>query len=301
MPVYYTNVHQTLRSTLPSGHYDMVIVTLAHQYAEMVHYLAKNIQRHVRGKFLWIVHYNGPDSINENDLPPFAWLVRETIYTRPSSRSISHAATKCFEFALKHTTFTNAMILSSGSAFFREFRVPTQETVGLLSHEPVFDVGKKLPHIEPIPIKHIGNCKEYLAKQGVEYGWQYQRGFDTDTDIHACMKKRKFTHLRGSQWSGQVFPAGVAIDLVEDLKTLVMKSDIEYCTEELYFSTYSYNYAIRNNINITYLETIINWGNCYIVPSVEYVKKLHDHVEGHAVCKLSDDVNDPIRLFLLEE
>lgn len=75
MPIEYTNLWNIYRNTLPSGSYDMVIVSIAHQNAAMVKWQASNLGRYIKGSFLWIVHYNGEEVINENELPPWAWLV----------------------------------------------------------------------------------------------------------------------------------------------------------------------------------------------------------------------------------
>ena len=111
-----TNIY---RNNLPSGNYDLLIVSLIHQPAEMVYYMAKNIEKYVQGKFIWIVHYNNNEPINENLLPDWAWIVRNTINTSKTINiTLLLGIYKTLEFAIKNSvTFTNVLTLSSGSAF----------------------------------------------------------------------------------------------------------------------------------------------------------------------------------------
>ena len=60
------------RKGAPSGKYDMLIVSLVHQNSGMIRYIVKNLEKYVRGSFIWIAHYNGSDPVDEETLPQWA-------------------------------------------------------------------------------------------------------------------------------------------------------------------------------------------------------------------------------------
>jgi len=290
------------RETLPTGVYDLVIVSLIHQSPEMVFYMVKNLKKYVKGKFLWVAHYNNKISIDENSLPEWAWLVRDTVYTEYSTRLLTFGITKAIDFAITNlTSFKNLMTLSSGSSFFREFQVPEIPIVCIESHEKQFNPNICLYHTDPISITHAKACSKYLNSLG-HNSWQYV-GCDADIEFYDLINKRNFKWFKGCQWSGQVFPYEVAKMLSEDVGTLYdSKANVKYAAEEIYFSTYAYNYAIQNNIEIKLTEVIIDWNNSYCIEKTEKIDYLRNKYikTGHAVCKLSDDVNNnPVRNYLL--
>jgi hypothetical protein len=289
------------RDNLPSGTYDLVIVSLVHQGPEMIYYMAKNIEKYVAGSFLWIAHYNNPAPIDEHSLPPWAWLVRDTVQTEPYARLKTFGITKAIDFAIANTKFTNCMTLSSGSAFFRTFQVPTYPTICLESHEKQFDPSIRLTHTEEIGIEHAGTCSQYLQSRN-NHTWQYN-GCDSDTEFHSLLTRRNFQWFKGCQWSGQVWPYEVAVMLVTDIGSLYDSASTKerpyYAAEEIILSTYAYNYAKEHSIPISLTEVIIDWNNSYWVPNIERIEYLRNKYIGHAVCKLSDNVEDPIRQYLL--
>lgn len=300
-----TNIKHTYRNTLPQGYYDLVIVSLVHQPPEMLLYMANNMEKYVKGSFLWIVHYNNPEHIDENTLPPWVWLVRDTIVTIRFTSLLGYAVCKALEFLVNTVTCTNVMTLSSGSAFFREYQVPKVPKVQIISHESHFEPNKPFEHTEPIPIEYLGNCVQYLNKKG-SGGWQYATGCDRDKRFHEYLKKRNFTHIRGGQWSGQVWPFDVAKMLVEDITSMAndisLKESqyITYAFEEILLSTYAHNYAVHNQIAIERGEVIIHWAQYYDIKDSKYIDYLRTNVtEGHAVCKLSDCLYDTVRQSLL--
>ena len=302
MPIRLTNYSRTYRNHLPFGHYDLIIVSLVHQGPEMVEYMANNLAKYVKGNFLWIVHYNNEQYIDENTLPAWVWLVRDTIQTARPSRLLLMAINQALKFSLVNVSSTNVMTLSSGSAFFREFIVPTTSKVSLISHEVKIDPNKCYAHIQEIDVSHLGKCAEYLKSVG-SFGWQYGFGGDSDIVFHKLVKNRQFKYLRGAQWSGQIWPYDVARMLVEDLSDLDSSNlhlELKYATEELYLSTYAYNYAICNGLPIDFLEVIIDWNSGYEVKSMGYIEKLRGgYSDGSAVCKLSDNISDIVREYLL--
>jgi hypothetical protein len=259
--------------------------------------MAMNIKKYVKGKFIWVAHYNHPTKVDETLLPEWAWLVRDTIKTQTYTRLLSMAVNQALKFALDNVTSTNIMTLSSGSAFFRDFILPTYKKIALNSHEYQLTPNNKLLHIEEIDINNIGKCVKYLASVG-SGGWQYT-GCDEDVEFHKLIQNRKFKYFRGCQWSGQIWPYEVGKELVEDLSTLKDKIVVRYACEEIYLSTYAYNYAKINNINIDYVEVIIDWGTEYKIPNINYIQILRKYYrDGTAVCRLSDS-NDEIRQYLL--
>jgi len=294
------------RETLPSGTTDLVIVSLVHQSPDMIFYMAKNIEKYVKGSFIWIAHYNNKEPIDENKLPPWAWLVRDTVMTEPYARLKTFGVMKAVDFAVANLShFTNVMTLSSGSAFFRTFEVPKKPIVCLESHEKKFNPNAKLTHTEEIGIEHAGSCCLYLqSHKDFTFKWQYP-GCDCDLEFHTLIKNRHFRYFKGAQWSGQVWPYEVAVMLSADIGSLYNSESTSqrpyFSAEEIYLSTYAYNYAKEHNMEICLTEVIINWAHGYYVPNLDIIHYYrHSYIKsGHAVCKLSDDVhNDPIRKYL---
>lgn len=289
----------------PSGKYDLLIVSLVHQDSNMVRYIVKNLEKYVRGNFIWIAHYNGSDPVDEESLPPWAWLVRDTHVTSPWRRSISFGVIKALTLALENgVQFTNVLTLSSGSAFYREFQVPTVSTVCLDTYERLIDPSANLAHIHAIDMAHVGKCAEYIKSIG-SIGWQYEYGGDSDTEFHKLVLSRGFKYMRGNQFSGQIWPYELAVMLEEDIKTLYNSPvTTYYVTEEIYFSTYAYNYAMMNNMLVGSSVVIINWAKGYAVNTVDRIVSLREDPRfngvcgAYAACKLSDNILDPVRVFI---
>jgi len=288
------------RDTLPSGHYDLVIVTPVHQGSDVVHCLADTLKKYVKGRFLWVAHCNTPEFLDETTLPDFAWIVRDTIVTRSYTPSLTHAITRCLEFVAK-IKYTNALIMTSGSSFFRDYTVPTHPRVGLFSHEILLN-DVRLTHNEPIPASELGKCSEYLATQGCA-AWQYQN-FDKDTEVHTLFRARGFRWILGSPFSGLMFPSAVADQLRDDLFTLESNLDTDipdYALEEIVFATYAYNYAIAHGLHIGLSESIIHWGDRYNV-TIDQIEKYRMSAIafpglGHIVGRLPEYV-DKVREYL---
>jgi hypothetical protein len=111
--------------------------------------------------------------------------------------------------------------------------------------------------------------------------------------------------MRGNQFSGQIWPYEVAVMLEKDIKTLYNSPvTTYYVTEEIYFSTYAYNYAVMNNIPVGSSVVMINWLKGYTVDTVDRIVSLREDPRfngaygAYAACKLSDNLLDPVRMFL---
>jgi len=297
-------VERVFRPTLPSGTYDLVIVSLVHQTNEILYVMALNIQKYVRGRFLWVVHCNADMYIDENSLPDFVWLVRNPIKTTGTRRAVTltHGICRAIEFAVKHVEFTNVLLMSSGSAFYREYTVPTVPRVGLYSHELLLQT-HCVPLMLPVPIDRIETASAYIMEKGSTFGWQYQH-FEKDLPIHHLF--HKFKWIKGSQWSGIVFPYAVAKEVSTDMKSVepfcIDPTLPDYSREEIVFSTYAYNYALTHGLYIDINEAIIDWGNMYN-PTIQRVQQYRAAAAvfpglGHIVCRIESYAGGT-RAFLL--
>ena len=307
------NLDRTFRKTLPSGHYDMVIVSLIHQGTDVLTYISQNIQRYVKGKYLWIVHYNAPAAIDESTLPDFVWLVRNSLKTKAeinliggrSNVALAHAICRCIEFALQNITFTNVLLMSSGSSFYRDYTPPSRPYIAINSHELLLHENRIAPHTDPVPTEYIEHIVDYLNSRGSTIpGWQY-RYFEKDFQIHPMF--RKFKWLQGSQWSGMVFPYDVAKEVAHDMKPMESISNNpsmpDYALEEIVFGTYAYNYAISNGLKLNISETIIDWDRQYAIP-IDQIKNYRIIASifpgiGHMVCKIPYEIGEIHRFLLL--
>ena len=295
--ILYRNYH-------PSGKYSLATFMLLHQGKAMLEYVIQNFDKYVEGNHILFIHYNGPDDIDENLLPNWVWLNRNPIQTRRYHRSLTIALSETMKYAVEHVDFVNGFLCSSGSAFFRKWRVPIEKEVRIDSHELFFNPRKNQIHVSAISIQHIGNVAQYLRNQGLSAGWQYEFGGDRDIHFHRCILGRGFQYMKGCQWSGQLFPKEVCQMIAEDIPVLKNSDLGDYACEELYFSTYAYNYAIQNSIQIKECVVTINWEFGYEIHCIEQIMNLHQRYkhkkEGYAICKLPDDINHPVRRFLLE-
>lgn len=299
-PIEASVLPRKFRDASPTGNYDLVIVSLVHQAPDVVHCIAETLKKYVKGRFLWVAHCNTREFLDETTLPDFAWIVRDTIVTRAYTVSLTHAVARCLDFA-SNVTYTNALIMTSGSSFFREYIVPTYPRIGLFSHEILLE-DKRLLHNEPIPISELGKCSDYLALRGCD-AWQYAN-FDKDTNFHTLLIARGFKWILGSPFSGLMFPCAVADQLRDDLFTLESNPDTsipDYAPEEIVFATYAYNYAVRHGLHIGLSESIIHWGERYNV-TIDQIEKYRMCAIafpglGHIVCRLPEHV-DKVRNYL---
>lgn len=277
---------------------DLLIVSPVHQSPEMVEWMANNLRQYVSGSFVWVVHYNGARPLDRSRLPDWVWVVPDPIWTQTYTTRIAAAVAKCIRYAASRTTFTNVLTMSSGSAFFRPYTVPTTERVQFVHYDPLFNPMCGRLHNEAVPIEHLGRCGQYLLDNGCPGTWQFG-GFDQHTEIHTKLRERGFKWVMGAQWSGQLLPATPALQFAEDM-TL---DGPAYVAEEVLLSTYSYNYARQRNLPIWNSEAIIKWGPEYLISRVETIQEYRRAATtfpglGHMVCKVPDDPQHYIRMFL---
>ncbi len=277
---------------------DLVIVSLIHQDASMLYWMMENIRKYVHGNFVWVIHFNGSGDIDTSRLPEWVWLVPNPGYTQTYTPSIAYAIAKCISYAASKSVFRNVLTLSSGSAFFRHYDAPKTERVQFSTYDTLFNGNCLRHHNQPIPINMLGKCCQYLKHNGYEGTWQFE-GFDQHTEIHAKLLKRGFKWICGSQWSGQLIPYIPAIQFAADMPS----NGPSYVAEEVLLSTYSYNYASLRDLPIWNSEAIIKWGPEYLVQDVKTVE-IYRYIShtfpgiGHVVCKIPDDPNHPVRVFL---
>jgi hypothetical protein len=279
---------------------DLVIVSLVHQSPEMVEWMARNLQRYVTGSFVWVVHYNGQRPLDRSQLPDWVWVVPDPEWTQTYTTRIAVVLAKCIRYAASRTTFTNLLTMSSGSAFFRPYTVPTTERVQFTTYERLFDANCPRLHLEPIPTTHLGACVPYINARGHTGSWQLG-GFDQHTAMHDKLRARGFQWICGAQWSGQLLPQTPALQFAWD-----MVEGPDYVAEEVLLSTYSYNYAREQSLPIWNSEAIIKWDADYIVSRIEMIQEYRRVAKtfpglGHMVCKIPDDPTHYIRTFLLSE
>ena len=141
----------------------------------------------------------------------------------------------------------------------------------------------------------------YLQNLGFPSKWQFE-GFDAHSEIHDRIRNRKFEWIVGTQWSGQVLPSEPALQFAEDMLSTSLDGP-GYCAEEILLSTYSYNYAIQKSLPLWNSEAIIEWGARYVVDDYTRIENYRNICKtfpglGHIVCKLPDDPNHSVRVFL---
>jgi len=299
MPVNYTNRYNTYRSTLPSGKYDMLIVGLVHQNVGMLKYMIGNIERFFKGNYIFVVHYNGEEHVNENELPDWVWLVRNTVQTIHGTVTLMHGLGKAFEFAIDTISFINCMALTAGCVFIREYTVPKEMVICLDSHQWFFNKNVNLLHESPIPIELLGQGSKFLAERG-HFIWQYgcRGGLDGDGETQAIFRNRGFRFTKGCQLPGQVFPYEVVKLLAEDLKFLSTRPfPTNYCVDEIMISTYSYWYSQEHNISINKITVCTNWEYMYEVNDMNYVNMILSNIpDAYAISKVPDSLDHPIRV-----
>ena len=306
------------RTCLPTGNYDMVICTLIHQGPDMVNYMVKNLSRYIRGKFLFVIHYNSEEPLDENILPEWCWIVRYTIVTKHTNISLSLALNRCIKFALHNIKFVNCMLISSGCVFIKEYICPNEPKVCGTYHYYAFPHQRDAQvHMYPIPTIALGNIEGYFKNvlvtpnrrapwdttNMIDGGWIYP-AFDKHTEIHTILLKRNIKYVKGCQLLGQVFPYEVARTVNEDLELIHTDEQISkynYSLEEIIFSTYSYDYSIRNGMVNEYTTIATDWDNFYDVISFQQIYKIQrDNKNAYGVSKVPYDMNHPMRLFLMD-
>jgi len=304
------------RNNLPSGYYDMVIISLVHQGREMVEYMAKNLSLYIQGKFLFVVHYNSIESLDETTLPPWCWIVRDPIETKHTNITLALAANRCLAFALANVKFTNCTTISSGCVFFRDYVCPKEPKICGLFHYYLFPQQRDSHvHTYPIPSIALGNMEGYFKniltqpqkrapwdRSGfIENGWIYPE-FDKHIELHEAFRRRNIKYVKGCQFSGQVFPYEVAQAVCADLQAIhtpEQTGKYNYSLEEIIFSTYAYDYSIRKGMIVDYTTVAIDWDNIYEINYLEQISLLlKNNKHAYAACKVPYEMNHPVRKYL---
>lgn len=306
------------RTCLPTGNYDMVICTLIHQGPQMVNYMVKNLSRYIRGKFLFIIHYNSEEPLDEEALPEWCWIVRDPIVTKHTNITLALGLNRCIKFALQNINFINCMLISSGSVFIKEYLCPIEPKVCGTCHYYEFPHQRDAQlHRYPIPTIALGNIEGYYKNilvtpnrraawdwsDMVNNGWIYP-AFDKHSELHTILRKRNIKYIKGSQFPGLVFPYDVAHAVNEDLELIHTDEQISkynYSLDEIIFPTYSYDYSIRKGMVNEYTPVAIDWDNGYHVISIEQLYKVQrDNKHAYALSKVPYDMNHPMRIFLMD-
>jgi hypothetical protein len=289
--IYRETVPSTLRG-------DLLIVSLIHQGRDMLDYMIQNVDKFVDGSKLFIVHLNINEQVNENELPDWVWIARNTVNTDRYNRSILNAVNECLLFAFEHFTFKNMLSFSSGSVFIRTFTVPIHEVVHVMNTEYLINPETKSLHNEPIHISKKGEVAAFLKRHG-HFPWQYE-GCDKDTKWHTLIENRGFQFFKGCSWSGQLIPYNACKMMSDDLITLRNEPEYDYCCEEIFISTYGFNYALQNNIQPQKSILLTNWDHYYNIEHIEYVNAiLNSHLNNIVmICKVPDNINHPVRTII---
>jgi hypothetical protein len=286
----------TYRQTIPQLNADLLIIACVHQGSYMLDYMIRNIDKYVDGSKILVIHVNFHEDIDETTLPPWVWLVRNTIETERFIRSFAHAATECLDFAIKHFTFKNVLTFSSGCAFVRKFPTPKNPVVHCMDSEYLINPGKDYVHIGAIPFSLAGQVGKYLIQNKHNY-WCYPE-VDKDTDFHDLMRKRNYQYFKGATWLGMIFPYELAVQFRDDMLTMRNKPNGKWQCEEVYFSTYAYNYALQNNLELKLQISMLNRDFYYEIEDMKYVDLILNHSKFNDIyilCKFSENVNDPVR------
>lgn len=279
---------------------DVVVVMCIHQGKDMVDWQIKNLQKFLKCNWILVLHYNNNDPtecIDEKLLPRNVFLTREVIESQRYTSLLLLAFVKCMKFAITHIKSTKIIMLSSGSAFAREVHMKDIPYAAFGGYQLKID-----PHIvvsskgEPFAVSQLGRICSLIDDKSKL--WLYPQ-IDEDRFLKESCLKRGFTVVKPSQCTGSVIPMQVAEWLVEDFDRIPQV--IRYACEEVWTSTYVYNWALQNNIEIPLplCMILIDWRNEYEVKTTHsMIKKIKEN-EAYGICKLPDDVNHILRKILV--
>jgi hypothetical protein len=286
------------RDCYPTGETDMIFFLLIHQSKDMVDYMIQNIKKYVEGNYYIFIHFNGSNHIDENEYENNIWFCRNIQNTEKFTERLTKAISMTMYEAFQHIKSINIMTISSGSAFYKKYTIPSQKQIRFKRYYSHFSSEQVA-----IPFTYYGNTETYLLpifqKNNKKlYIWWYPK-IDSDSFLKKLIEKNNFEYYMGGQFSGMVIPYEAAYtlsnDIFEHFDEFINK---DYPCEEFYFQTYATNYGILNNIDIGLSECIINWNNQYFVNNNSIQHYRNHHIEGHLVCKLSDDPHHGTRKFL---
>jgi len=299
----FLNPNVKFRKNIIRQKYDVCIVLVIHQGRDMVNWYVKNIQRFCgQNKILCVIHYNNNEFIDEHELPNNFWIARKRLKTVKFTQMIFMAFLQAIYFAHQNFSFTNYLLLSSSSGLFKSLPDMTKPMVAQNSHEGKFlnkDVEERTIHLNPINGKYIGNIDNYLRRTKSKRLDVYKK-VDKDINFIKNFKKRKFKYFKVNQITGNVFPKPVGRLLLLDFYNKFQNIVGDYQSDEVYFSTYAYNWAITHNLTVQDSFTIINWHDDIKINmnDIEHLNTLYE-INGYATYRLSNDVLSEMRKYLI--
>lgn len=209
-------------------------------------------------------------------------------------RSVFMGWLEAIKFGIDNFNFINYLILSSGSGLITNIPSITESCVYQKTYELLLNPEKKLLHSEPIDIKYIQKIYSFMLSQTKEV-WGAFKDIDNDILFNNSVIKRKFKYIKTNQASGNLFPKEVGKWLIEDYYDNFNGND--YQCEEVYFSTYAYNWSLLKNKEIKYSCILIDWQNYFRQITPEYINNIKKY-GCYGICKIDDNPNSYIRKYI---
>ena len=273
--------------------YELCVCVCIHQGKNMVNWFVKNLQKYIKN-FICVIHYNSDEPINENELPENFWITRKRINTCRMTRRLFMGWLEAMSFGNKNFNFINYLILSSGSGLITNIPEIKTPCVYQKTYELLLNPTKKLLHSEQISVKYLENIYPFMQSQ-TQNVWGAFKHVDNDTVFTNSVKKRNFKYIKTNQVSGNLFPKEVGEWLIEDYYDIFDGND--YQMEEVYFSTYAYNWALLNNKEPRYSCILIDWDNYFRQITPEYIHNVKKY-GCYGICKIDDNPESYIRKFI---
>lgn len=258
-------------------HINTVIVMCMHQDPSMLEWHVRNFQEYANDSMGLVIHYNRDEEPSVTKyVSPNVIVSCNVVKTERFTSMLLKGFVHCMEIAMKaFPTLEKFIIESSGSGWIKPLQDLPEAALG--AYNPPFDT------YHSNLLGEISTCA--TKRHGGPWHWN---AIDRDAFFRSMCTKRGFQWVRSSQCSGQVLPREVAEMLVEDIR------DIPYLTypcEEVYFSTYTYNYCKKHHIPIHKPLVLIDWDGQYDVKEpFQLTKALREGAYG--VCKLSDEAKE---------
>lgn len=286
-------------------HYEYVFCTLIHQCVDMIRWCIDNIQKYNPDlNYAIVIHFNSNCDIDENDLPHNVFLSMKTINTERNNSRLIHGMVQNFKTVKERVTCDYICTLSSGSGFFRKFN-HNKPNLTITSFSSDLDNTRNYEWNNSFPIEQLGNITSKLSSLNVDNLWHFP-SIDKDKHFKTHLLKRNFKYIKNGQMSGNIINTEIASMLIDDLDCLLEKIIIEYPLEEIYISTYAYNWCIMNNFKMDRSFVMINWVRQpkpnfkqleYNITNSDFISK-YDKYPCSAICKLPEDLNHTVRKML---
>jgi hypothetical protein len=268
----------------------------------MIHWNIENIKKYNKDlNYAIIIHFNNNDcDIDERTLPDNVFLSTNAVNTervlRNNSRLI-YAMVQNFKTLKERLTCDYICLLSSGSSFFRKFH---HNKPNLTGSNFCNDLDTRKSEWNGVfPIEKLGNISYELATLKASSSWHFP-SIDKDNHFKENVLKRNFKYIKNGQMTGNIINTEKTSMLIEDLDCLLEKTVIQYPLEEIYISTYTYNWCILNNLKMEKPFVMINWNNQeYNITNSDFISK-YDKFPCSAICKLPEDLDHKVRKMLVE-